>query len=127
MSLSPKGKKPDGRDNPIPVVIERRCAPRRLRAAYCPQPVVVLISADCRLPTTLLLLPQPDLQPTSDTRAACHARTGTARITGFHDNAMTILSNSIKRHNSPIKTKLRGSPMYVGAEHSSDSGELSGT
>jgi hypothetical protein len=24
MSLSPKGKKPDGRENPIPVVIERR-------------------------------------------------------------------------------------------------------
>jgi hypothetical protein len=33
----------------------------------------VQIRADCRLPTTLLLLLQPDLQLTYDTRAACHA------------------------------------------------------
>jgi hypothetical protein len=34
---------------------------------------------------------------------------GTARITGFDDNAMTILSNSKKRHNSPIIAKLQRS------------------
>jgi hypothetical protein len=35
-----------------------------------------------------------DLQPVYHVRAACHACMGTARITGFGDNAMTILSNS---------------------------------
>jgi hypothetical protein len=40
MSLSPKGKKPDGRDDPIPVVIERR--KRRTACMCCPQPAVVL-------------------------------------------------------------------------------------
>ncbi|MGY6253952.1 hypothetical protein ACXIVK_10870 [Paraburkholderia caledonica] len=35
-----------------------------------------------------------DLQTVYHVRAACHACMGTARITGFGDNAMTILSNS---------------------------------
>jgi len=37
-----------------------------------------------------------DLQTVYHVRAACHACMGTARITGFGDNAMTILSNSKK-------------------------------
>jgi hypothetical protein len=37
-----------------------------------------------------------DLQPVYHVRAACHACMCTARITGFGDNAMTILSNSKK-------------------------------
>src|SRR3569623_2381571 len=50
-----------------------------------------------------------DLQTVYHVRAACHACMGTARITGFGDNAMTILSNSKKRHNSPIIAKLQRS------------------
>src|SRR3954465_14083590 len=60
------------------------------------------MGADRRLPTTWLLVLQPNLQPLYDARAACHAWTGTARITGLRDNAMTIVASSKKLHNSPI-------------------------
>jgi len=44
-----------------------------------------------------------------DILAASPARRGRARISGFDDNAMTILSNSKKRHNSPIIAKSQPS------------------
>jgi len=72
MSLSPKGKKPDGRDNPIPVVIERRRAPCRLRVARSQLSCSFAQIADCRQlcrffssltyssPSTLALPAMPD-------------------------------------------------------------------